>query len=122
MTECDQIKAIINSQNHIALPKTTRVPESLDKVSIEPIGLDRNKNRIWALDSQYSSFSSVGTDANPKKEGRGTHIGRVTRVITDKVDSGRLYKSANPFKRPYVPSPSPTQVRLMTGQHVGSDL
>ena len=92
MTDCDSIRAIINSQNSLPT-KGTKVPDSQDKVAIDPLGKDRNNNRIWALDSQFC-FSIRG----------GTRTARTLEAgnYAHQVDSGRLYKSANPFKRPYV--------------------
>lgn len=43
---------------------------------VNPIGLDRDRNRIWSLDGECSVS------------------------YADSVDSSRLYSSGNPFKRP----------------------
>jgi hypothetical protein len=63
VTDCEQIRAIINSQNGLGT-KGVKVPDSVDKVAIEPLGMDRDKNRIWALDSQcLPHISSAGHHA-----------------------------------------------------------
>ena len=54
VTDCEQIRAIINQQNHLGT-KGVKAPE-IDKVAIEPLGMDRDKQRIWALDSQFHFF------------------------------------------------------------------
>ncbi|ORY25948.1 hypothetical protein BCR39DRAFT_498733 [Naematelia encephala] len=65
LTACPAIRSVIDNEWKFA-PKLKKDPVSIDySVHTEPLGQDRLKNRIWALD-----------------------------------DSGRLYRSGNPFKRP----------------------
>ena len=60
MTDCENIRAIINSQNSLPT-KGAKVPDTQDKVAIEPLGKDRTTARIWALDSQCCSHPPEST-------------------------------------------------------------
>jgi hypothetical protein len=53
VTHAETIRAIINADNNVSSSKAQKavtVPEGGTKV--EPIGMDRNKNRIWHLDCE----------------------------------------------------------------------
>jgi hypothetical protein len=59
VTHAETIRAIINADNNVSSSKAQKavtVPEGGTKV--EPIGVDRNKNRIWHLDCESPAIAA----------------------------------------------------------------
>lgn len=88
MTHSDIIRAAINKEFKVpaagAKKDVKNQPELVtESVKLEPLGQDRNKNRIWSLDGESACSSS---SANC--------------VLILIAASTRLYRSGNPFKRP----------------------
>jgi hypothetical protein len=80
------IRAVINREFKItgaaAKKEAKGIPELVPQdqfVKLEPLGHDRDKNRIWSIDSKSTSIQTG------------------MRLM---IDSTRVYKSGNPYKRP----------------------
>lgn len=65
VTHCEPFRAIINKERGVPIPKNTTVPENQPKVGVDPVGMDRNKQRIWILDSKLHIFHVQGRQLIP---------------------------------------------------------